>query len=146
MDTFVNVAAALMENDTPVLVVPVSLKASMVSSEMRSALGRASAPADLMPWAINFQFLAEDESHGVALTMGMQQFGLPNVAMRYTADNAHEAAGAVQSLAIYQVHCGKPMPVGDTMTIPDHGDLRCVSADRIDPRLDSDTCVGLEWM
>jgi len=138
--------AAAIEGDTPVLVVPTSLKACVVSSEMRSALGRAAAPADLLPHVLNFQLLAENESRGVARTFGMQVFGLPNVAMRYSADTVHQIAGAVQSVAAYQVHCGEAMPIGDTMTIPNLPDLRCIAADGIIPDAEPGEVIGLEWV
>ncbi|MHC4982297.1 MAG: DUF4261 domain-containing protein [Planctomycetota bacterium] len=139
-------AAAVMEKDTPVLVVPASLKADAVRNEMRSALGRASELKDLLPYLLNFQVLPVGAAGEVmCTTLGMKLFDLPNVVMRSAADDLELAATAVQSVAAYVVQRKKRIAVGDTVGIPSLGELRVVEPDESLRRSGVESAIALAW-
>jgi len=119
-------AAAAMEADTPVMVVPSSANVHRVGTEMRSALGRAREPAELMPYLLNFLVTPHASGQVLCLVTGMQFFDLPDLGMVCAADEIETAAAALQSTAGYEVQRGQAIALGETLTVPDAGDFRAI--------------------
>ena len=143
------IAAAMMEQDTPVMLVPPSLVVRAVSGELRSAMGRADDVDELMPHVMNFSAAPEAQGGLIAcLTLGMHMLALPNVIMRCCQDqeDVEQCAQAVQSLAAYMVNRRQAVSVGDTTEIASGslGFLRVVPATRDGKALDPQDAIALE--
>lgn len=128
MPFLAKLTAAMMEKDTPVLILPTSGRSHLVCDDLRTTLVKARSAEQLLPLLLNFQVIPRGDGEYLCLTMGMQMFDLPDVAMRCTQGEYERVAAAVQSTAAYQAQQGKALPVGDTMTIPGLGDLTAVEA------------------
>ena len=143
------IAAAMMEEDTPVMLVPPSLVARAVSGELRSAMGHADDVDELMPHVMNFS--AAPEAQGGLITcstLGMHMLALPNVIMHcgQEQEDFEQCAAAVQSLATYMVKRRQAVAVGDTTEIASGGlgFLRVVPATMDGKAQDPQDAIALE--
>ncbi|MBT3202380.1 MAG: hypothetical protein HN350_20965 [Phycisphaerales bacterium] len=143
------IAAAMMEQDTPVMLVPPSLVVREVSGELRSAMGRATDATELMPHMMNFS--AEPNAQGdqvTCLTFGMHMLALPNVIMRCGLEqqDIEQCAEIVQSIASYMVDRRQAMPIGDTTEVANGnlGILRVVHAEIDNIAQDPQDAIALE--
>ena len=142
-------AAAMMEQDTPVMLVPPSLVVRAVSGELRSAMGRANDAAELMPHVMNFSAAPEARDDRLACsTLGMDMLTLPNVIMHcgQEQEDVEQCAAAVQSLATYMVKRRQAVSVGDTTEVGSGGMgfLRVVPATMDGRAQDPQDAVALE--
>jgi len=119
--------AALMEPDTPFLLVPPAGKARRVSKTLRSRLGRARGADAVVTDLIAVRTVAGPVSgHVVCISRGLETFGLPEIALPARPEEAKAAGSAIKWAAAAQVQAGRRLRHGQAFLHPVFGTLRVV--------------------
>jgi hypothetical protein len=119
--------AALMDGDTPFVLVPPAGKARRISKTLRSRLGRARGPDAVVGDLISVRTVAGPVSgHVVCVSRGVEMFGLPEIALPARPGEAKAAGSAIKWAAAAQVQAGRRLERGQAFLHPVFGTLRVV--------------------
>jgi len=141
-------AAAIMEVETPVVVVPPAMISWRVDNDIRSVLGRATRAEDLLGPLVGFHVApVQPPAAGKYLcyAQGMQLFDLPDMGI-YCNDNLESAMGALRAAAKALVGGGKAPAVGETLSVEGAGELRFIEPEFEPANGSQFGAIGLERM